>query len=280
MAGRGLGRRTPRTCRAAPEERRSGAKAERPTGTVAGGLGRGRPRPGAGWTLDSPPAVPAQESYWDFVAPRVPRSYGVRDLPHHSIRRNEVFRACAEEELRELAAASDETRFAASAVVIRQGDEGDLFCIVEAGALDVLAAALGADGPAAAPHVGSRSAPCVRPAPPSASWPSCTAHPTRPLSAPGATGRPGQQSLPGHRRRPHAVAGGDCPWRPLGGPDFFGEKAFMSEDVRRATCLAAADPRASPPPTPSARLEARQPARPARRTAAPPVHHIATSPPR
>jgi len=46
--------------------------------------------------------------------------------------------------------------------------------------------------------------------------------------------------LPGHCRRLHAAAGGDCPGRPLGGPDFFGEKALMSEDVRRATCVAAA----------------------------------------
>ena len=44
--------------------------------------------------------------------PPCPKSDGVRDLPHRSIRRNEVSRACAEEELRELVSASDEARFA------------------------------------------------------------------------------------------------------------------------------------------------------------------------
>ena len=39
-----------------------------------------------------------------------------------SIRRNVLFRACAEEELRDHSAASDEARFAVGAVVIRQGD--------------------------------------------------------------------------------------------------------------------------------------------------------------
>ena len=83
----------------------------------------------------------AQEIDWDFVAPHVPKS--------RPIRRNVLFRACAEEELRDLVAASDEARFAVSAVVIRLGDKGNLFCVVEAGALDVLAAAAGAAAPCA-----------------------------------------------------------------------------------------------------------------------------------
>ena len=137
----------------------------------------------------------AQRSDWYFAEPHVPKSDGVRDLPQRSIRWNEVFLACAEE-LRRLVAAFDEARFAASAVVIRQGGEGYLFCVVEAGSLDVLAAAVGADGPAASPRVGSRSAPRVRLAPPSASRPSCTAPPARPLSAPEATAGPFGASSP------------------------------------------------------------------------------------
>ena len=58
----------------------------------------------------------------DFVAPRVPKSDGIRDLLHRSIRRNVIYRACAEEELRDLVAASAEARFAVGAVVIRQED--------------------------------------------------------------------------------------------------------------------------------------------------------------
>ena len=101
--------------------------------------------PAGCWTVR--PAVVAQEIDWDFAAPHVPKS--------RPIRRNVLFRACAEKELRNLVAASDEARFTVSAVVIRHGDKGDLFCVVEAGALDVLAAAAGADGPAAAPRAGS-----------------------------------------------------------------------------------------------------------------------------
>ena len=54
----------------------------------------------SGWTVH--PALLAQESDWDwdFVAPRVPKSDRLRDLLHRSIRRNMLFWACAEEELR------------------------------------------------------------------------------------------------------------------------------------------------------------------------------------
>ena len=54
----------------------------------------------------------------------------------------------AEAELRDDVAASDGARFAASVVVIRQGNEAGLFCSDAGGLLDVLAAAVGADGPA------------------------------------------------------------------------------------------------------------------------------------
>ena len=64
----------------------------------------------------------AQGSDKDFVAPRIPKSDGVHDLLHRSIRQKVLFQACAEEELRNLVASSDEAQFAAGAVVIRQGD--------------------------------------------------------------------------------------------------------------------------------------------------------------
>ena len=62
--------------------------------------------------------------------------------------------SCAEAELRDDVAASDGAWFAASAVVIRQGNEAGLFCNNAGGLLDVLAAAVGADGPATAPRAG------------------------------------------------------------------------------------------------------------------------------
>ena len=128
-------------------------------------------------------------------------------------------------------------------MVIRQGDEGDLFCVVKAGAPDVLAAAAGADGPAASPRVGSRSAPRAWPAPPSANRPPSTAPPARPPSALGVTTSCGAPDLWAYRgivaaqtrRREWIVRG------VLWGPDFFGEKTLMSEDVHRATRFADAD---------------------------------------
>ena len=111
--------------RGALEERRSGAPAERPAGSIASlpvrvhGLVR-VPAPAGRWTVH--PAVLAQGSDRDFVAPRVPKSEGARDLFHRSIRRNKLYRACADEDLRDLVAASAEARFAVGAVVIRQED--------------------------------------------------------------------------------------------------------------------------------------------------------------
>jgi len=113
--------------RGALEERRSGAPAERLAATIAGRPVRVRglirvPAPAGRWSAR--PAVLAQGSDRDFVALRVPKSDGVCDLLHCSIRRNVLYRACAEEELRDLVAASAEARFLAGAMIIRQGDGG------------------------------------------------------------------------------------------------------------------------------------------------------------
>ena len=54
----------------------------------------------------------------------------------------------AEAELRDDVAASNGARFEASVMAIRQGNGADLFCSDAGGLLDVLAAAVGADGPA------------------------------------------------------------------------------------------------------------------------------------
>ena len=97
------------------------------TGTIAGRPVRVRglvrvPAPAGRWMAR--PAMLSQGSDRDFAAPRVPKQDRVCDLLHCSIRRNVLYRACAEEELRDLVAASAEARFLAGAMIIRQGDGG------------------------------------------------------------------------------------------------------------------------------------------------------------
>eukprot|EP00579_Thalassiosira_antarctica_P002729 CAMPEP_0201876002 /NCGR_PEP_ID=MMETSP0902-20130614/7809_1 /ASSEMBLY_ACC=CAM_ASM_000551 /TAXON_ID=420261 /ORGANISM="Thalassiosira antarctica, Strain CCMP982" /LENGTH=718 /DNA_ID=CAMNT_0048403167 /DNA_START=106 /DNA_END=2262 /DNA_ORIENTATION=- len=82
-------------------------------------------------------AVVARGSDKDFVKTTIPKSDQVRNLIYHSIKRNMLFRACSEEELQDLIDAFDSANFKADAVVIKQGDEGELFYVVEEGKLDV-----------------------------------------------------------------------------------------------------------------------------------------------
>ena len=82
-------------------------------------------------------AVMARVSDKDFVKTTIHKSDQVRNLIYHSIKRNMLFRACSEEELHDLIDAFDTAKFKADSVVIKQGDEGDLFYVVETGKLDV-----------------------------------------------------------------------------------------------------------------------------------------------
>mmetsp|Transcript_27104 Transcript_27104/g.56432 ORF Transcript_27104/g.56432 Transcript_27104/m.56432 type:complete len:740 (-) Transcript_27104:275-2494(-) len=82
-------------------------------------------------------AVLARGSEKDYVKTTIPKSDQVRNLIYHSIKRNMLFRACSEEELQDLIDAFDSANFKADSVVIKQGDEGDLFYVVEEGKLDV-----------------------------------------------------------------------------------------------------------------------------------------------
>ena len=82
-------------------------------------------------------AVMARVSDKDFVKTTIHKSDQVRNLIYHSIKRNMLFRACSEEELHDLIVAFDTAKFKADSVVIKQGDEGDLFYVVETGKLDV-----------------------------------------------------------------------------------------------------------------------------------------------
>lgn len=74
----------------------------------------------------------------DFVKTTIPKSDLVRNLIYHSIKSNMLFRACAEEELQDLIDAFDTAKFKAGETVIKQGDDGDLFFVVEDGKLDIL----------------------------------------------------------------------------------------------------------------------------------------------
>ncbi|KAL7515539.1 hypothetical protein ACHAXN_013422 [Cyclotella atomus] len=89
-------------------------------------------------------AVMAHSIDKDFVKMTVPKSDMVRNLIYHSIKRNMLFRACAEEELQDLIDAFDTATFKAGDTVIKQGDDGDLFFVVEEGKLDILVSKDGA----------------------------------------------------------------------------------------------------------------------------------------
>ncbi|KAL9188431.1 hypothetical protein ACHAXT_006809 [Thalassiosira profunda] len=82
----------------------------------------------------------------NFVKTTIPKSDQVRNLIYHSIKRNMLFRACSEEELQDLVDAFDTASFKADSVVIKQGDEGDLFYVVEEGKLDVMVSTADVDG--------------------------------------------------------------------------------------------------------------------------------------
>ncbi len=84
-------------------------------------------------------AVLVRRSEKDYKKKTIPKSDQVRNLISHSIKRNMLFQAYAEEELQDLIDAFDTAKFNANSVVIKQGDEGDLFYVVEEGNLDVWA---------------------------------------------------------------------------------------------------------------------------------------------
>lgn len=74
----------------------------------------------------------------DYVKTTIPKSEQVRNLIYHSIKRNMLFRACSEEELTDLIDAFDTAKFKSDSLVIKQGDEGEMFYVVEDGNLDVM----------------------------------------------------------------------------------------------------------------------------------------------
>lgn len=76
----------------------------------------------------------------DYVKKSIPKSDVIKKLIHNAIRSNTLFRACSEEELVELIDVFDVIEFKAGSTVIKQGDEGEHFYVVESGTLDITVA--------------------------------------------------------------------------------------------------------------------------------------------
>ena len=81
----------------------------------------------------------------DYVKKSIPKTDVVKRLIHNAIRSNILFRACSEEELVNLIDVFDTVEFKAGSTVIKQGDEGEHFYVVESGTLDITVAMK--DGP-------------------------------------------------------------------------------------------------------------------------------------
>ena len=90
-------------------------------------------------------AIMARGSDKDYVKTTIPKSDQVRNLIYHSIKRNMLFRHCSEEELQDLIDAFGTANFEADDVVIKQGDDGDMFYVVEEGKLDVMVSSADVD---------------------------------------------------------------------------------------------------------------------------------------
>jgi cGMP-dependent protein kinase len=73
----------------------------------------------------------------DFVKQSIPKSDDVCNLIFHSIKSNTLFRACTHDELADLVDVFRLEEFPCGSTVIKQGDDGDLFFVVESGTLDI-----------------------------------------------------------------------------------------------------------------------------------------------
>jgi len=82
-------------------------------------------------------AVREQAVEKDYVQKSIPKSDVVKKLIYNAIKSNTLFRACSEEELVHLIDAFDSAEFKDEATVIKQGDEGEHFYVVETGTLDI-----------------------------------------------------------------------------------------------------------------------------------------------
>ncbi|EED92539.1 predicted protein, partial [Thalassiosira pseudonana CCMP1335] len=73
----------------------------------------------------------------DYVHKVVPKSQDAKELIYDAIKPNLLFRACAPEELVDLVDAFEPQYVPKGSIVIREGDEGDHFYVMERGGVDV-----------------------------------------------------------------------------------------------------------------------------------------------
>lgn len=82
-------------------------------------------------------AIVSRHSDTDYVKKVVYKSEAVRILIRDAISTNVLFKACSDEELNELVDVFDYKEAAAGTIIIRQGDDGDGFYVMEKGIIDV-----------------------------------------------------------------------------------------------------------------------------------------------
>ncbi|KAL7554470.1 hypothetical protein ACHAWF_017925 [Thalassiosira exigua] len=82
-------------------------------------------------------AIVSRNKETEYVKVIVPKPESVKTLIHDAISKNILFKACSSEELDELIEVFAPSEASAGSTVIRQGDEGDAFYVMERGTIDV-----------------------------------------------------------------------------------------------------------------------------------------------
>lgn len=82
-------------------------------------------------------AIVSRNSETEYVKVVVPKPDSVKKLIHGAIATNILFKACSSEELAELVEVFAPSEASAGSTIIRQGDEGDGFYVMEQGTIDV-----------------------------------------------------------------------------------------------------------------------------------------------
>ncbi len=82
-------------------------------------------------------AVMETASVRDYVRKSISKPDDVKRIIHNAIKGNTLFKACSEEELVHLIDVFESADFQKGDTVIKQGDEGEHFYVVEAGSLDI-----------------------------------------------------------------------------------------------------------------------------------------------
>lgn len=82
-------------------------------------------------------AIVSRSAEQEYVRVVVPKPESVKRLIHDAIAANILFKACSDEELAELVEVFAPSEASAGSTVIRQGDEGDAFYVMEKGTIDV-----------------------------------------------------------------------------------------------------------------------------------------------